>query len=205
MNEPGTARRASRGRSGTLRTAEVLALLSLALAMTGMTALGACSSDGASSFLAEAGADGSSGSGYDAGAGDDAPAMIVSDDSGFVALDAAPPPACPGSSVPEDAASGACVLDNSEGCPSCAPWGFACAGGIGPAVQVGSASSFCHAIPADDAGILVCCTHPACIVSTASGPCDASAQTRYECSGTAVPTGTCDWLGATAPNDYCCQ
>jgi len=197
------ARRTLRGSAGARRGLEGCALFAAGLAMTGLTALDACSSNGAANFSSDAGADAASS--YDASTSYDAPSTVVSDDSGFVPLDAAPPPDCPGSSVPEDATTGACVLDNSEACPSCAPWGFACGGGLGPTLQVGSASSFCHASPADDGGLLVCCTQPACVVSTIAGPCDASAQTRYECNGGAVPAGTCDWLGAATPNDYCCQ
>jgi hypothetical protein len=199
---------ALRRRSGTRlarrsrRIAEIFAATAVALAMTCLTELGACSSNGVSpSFSGEGGTEASSG--MDAGGGADASSVAVDDDAGQVTVDSAAPPPCPGSSVPEDATSGACVT--AEGCPSCAPWGFACAGWVSPEMQGASASSFCHASPIEEGGTLICCSQPACVVSTVGGACDASVQTRYECNGGAVPTGTCAWLGAAAPNDYCCQ
>jgi hypothetical protein len=200
---------ALRGCSGTRlarrnRRIEIFAAAAVTLAMTGLTGLGACSSNSVSPSFSGEGGTGAS-SGMDAGGGADAPSIPVDDDAGEVTIDSAAPPPCPGSSVPGGATSGACVA--AAGCPSCAPWGFACAGWVSPEMQGASASSFCHATPTEEGegGTLICCTQPACVVSTVGGACDASVQTRYECNGGAVPTGTCAWLGAAAPNDYCCQ
>jgi hypothetical protein len=205
MTEHGTARRTLGGRSATRRRLALSGLFAAGAAIAGLTALDACSSNSAANFSSdssEAGPDAAYS--FDAGTGNDSPSTVVTNDSGFVPIDAAPPPACPGTSLPA-ASTGACVLDNSESCPSCAPWGFACAGGAGQTLQVGSASSSCLGSPAEDGGLLVCCTQPTCVVSTSAGPCDASTQTRYECNGGAVPTGACGWLGSATPNDYCCQ
>ncbi len=126
------------------------------------------------------------------------------DDAGPSAIDAAPPPSCPGASVPTTAPTTACVVDDTESCPACAPWGFACTGSSGPQMQGVSPASFCRSM-AEDGGALICCTQPACVVTTIAGGCDASAQKRYDCAGGAVPTGTCQWLGSSSPNDYCCD
>ena len=143
--------------------------------------------------------------GFDAATpGEDAFSQLPDDDTGAVSMDSAPPPPCPGSPVPDNATTTACVNTSSASCPACASWAFFCSEWASPEVQDASASSFCQATEIEG-GALVCCTQPACVVSTTAGACDASAQTRFECNGGAVPSGQCEWLGASAPNDYCCQ
>ena len=166
--------------------------------------LGACSSDDASQgFSAQE-------TGSDAATPFDAPRVVVSEDGTAIifgdganvgSFDAS---GCPGAALPEDAMTTACAIDTSASCPACASWGFVCASGSSPMTQGPSAASFCRTI-ALDGSALVCCTQPACVVSTTGGSCDASTETRYECNGGAVPQGTCAWLGPGAPNDYCCQ
>jgi hypothetical protein len=165
----------------------------------------ACSSDDASiTFMGEeAGVDAS------LGFGSDGSAPVTGDDSGPPpAIDAAPPPSCPGTALPSQTST-ACAIDTSNGCPSCASWGYACPGATSPVFPSANASGLCRATAvdggADGGGSLICCTRPMCVASDLDGGCDGAAPKRYECSGGAVPTGTCTWSGASSPNDYCCQ
>ena len=168
--------------------------------------LGACSAGSVpSAFVDDASIVGTSTLPGDAGPiGEDATAIIFGDDANGGNPDAAVSALCPGVAVPEDATTTACAIDMSAFCPPCASWGFVCAGWASPRMQGASAAAFCRATEIEG-GALVCCTQPACVVSTVAGQCDASSQTRYDCSGGAVPRGTCEWLGAASPNDYCCQ
>jgi hypothetical protein len=177
----------------------------LAPALPALASLGACSSDTlAGGPSTDAQAEASSAEDAVVAPGEDAPPVVFGDDVNAAAPDATPQAACPGSSVPEDATSTACAIDTSGSCPACASWGFVCPSWARPQMQDASAASFCNATEFDG-GALICCTEPACVVSTAAGECDASSQTRYDCSGGAVPHGACTWLGAASPNDYCCQ
>jgi hypothetical protein len=128
---------------------------------------------------------------------------LPADDTGALVIDSAPPAPCPGPPVP-DATTAACANTPSQACPACGSWAFLCATWASPIVKDASVSSFCNAMDLDGSA-LICCTEPTCIVSNVNGACEAGAQTRYECNGGAVPAGQCEWLGASAPNDYCCQ
>jgi hypothetical protein len=191
-----------------------VALVLAALALPWTPGLGACSSSdsgggaaGSPRFLEDASATFDTATvPFDGGSTptEDALPVIFGDDANGGQADGALSSACSGSTLPATT-TGACAIDTSESCPTCASWGFVCSSFASPQMQPGvSPSSFCRAT-ATEAGALVCCTQPACVVTTVAGGCDASAQTRYDCSGGAVPTGTCQWLGAGAPNDYCCQ
>lgn len=195
-----------------LRAGERIALLTFpvafpaSLAALGTFGVGACSAQNPAGYPSfDAGED----SGSVVIGGGDAGEDVVfqngfGDDAGGAGIDAAPPASCPGASITAGSSSTQCSVDSTEGCPSCAPWGFACVAGASPELQSGSPSSFCRALQ-DDAGALICCTQPACIVSTIVGGCDGGAQKRYDCTGGAVPKGTCTWQGADSPNDYCCE
>jgi hypothetical protein len=170
--------------------------------------VGACSAAGGdpAAFWPDAAEDGST-TGFDVAippVGEDAPPSIFGDDANGATVDSAPASSCPGLAVPDDATSTACAIDTSGSCPACASWGFVCPSWAAPVMQGASAGSFCNAT-VFDGGALICCTQAACVVSIASGGCDASVATRFDCSGGAVPLGSCEWLGASAPNDYCCQ
>lgn len=172
---------------------------------SGAGALFACSSDDTSvTFMGdEAGTDASLGP-----FGSDSGSPAASDDAGPPPVtDAAPPPSCPGTALPSTAST-ACVIDTSNGCPSCASWGYSCPSATSPAFQTASASGLCRAAvvdAGDGGGSLICCTRPMCVASDLDGGCEGGATKRYECSGGAVPTGTCTWSGPSSPNDYCCQ
>jgi hypothetical protein len=193
---------------GSLGVAVVVTMLGLPWA----PGLGACSSSDAGSGPIistggpEAGGADTSIAPFDAGVGpvQDAQPIVFGDDANGQSVDGAPSSSCPGTAPPATT-TGACTIDSTESCPPCASWGFVCAALASPQMQAVSASSFCRAT-ATDGGTLVCCTQPACVVTTLLGGCgDASTQTRYDCSGGAVPTGTCTWLGPSSPDDYCCQ
>jgi len=192
----------------TPRRAVGIALLLGAPAVPWLAGLAACSSDDpASGYAGDAEAETTSSAVPEGSVfvSEDAPAMIFGDDANPPSDDGGASGLCPGVALPEDAMSPACAIDTSASCPTCASWGFVCASWASPILQDASAATFCRGIPIDGGGALVCCTQPACVVTTVAGPCDASTQTRYDCSGGAVPNGACAWLGASAPNDYCCQ
>ncbi len=170
--------------------------------------------DAAQSPSDDAGAQGIPAADAPSGSFEDVTPIVFGDDAAGQNADGAPTSSCSGSALPT-ATTTTCAIDTSESCPACASWGFVCGALASPVVQGGSASTFCRATPTD-AGALVCCTKPVCVVTTVvvtseedggdgGGAGCASTQTRYECSGGAVPTGTCTWLGANAPNDYCCE